>query len=197
MANARRFRHGEAKRSAPRYELRVRPAETGRDGYEVWQVPSAATPQVQTPVRIAGLQGRNLELVQHRILRLLAEQRVRLVGRPGRTGFSRPVPGDARGAARADVPYSCTHARPGQNVGGGRRYREDGARGGGVLARYGDPPGTPETGARRPQISADRAGEEAARRRPLGDGWARAGRGGVAHAAHRSRDRRRRHRFAG
>lgn len=92
MANARQFRHGEAKRPAPRYELRVRRAGSGRDGYEVWQVPSAATPQIRTPVRIAGLAGRSLELVQHRVLRILAEQRVRLVGRPGRNGFSRPVP---------------------------------------------------------------------------------------------------------
>ena len=92
MASRRQHRYGEARRPVPRYELRVRHAGPGRDGYEVWQVPSAATPQVQKPVRIAGLEGRNLELVQHRILRILAEQRVRLVGRPGRTGFSRPVP---------------------------------------------------------------------------------------------------------
>ncbi len=92
MADTRHYRHGEARRPVPHYELRVRHAGSGRDGYEVWQVPAAATPQVQKPVRIAGLGGRNLELVQHRILRILAEQRVRLVGRPGRTGFSRPVP---------------------------------------------------------------------------------------------------------
>ncbi|MDE2870421.1 MAG: hypothetical protein OXQ94_01835 [Gemmatimonadota bacterium] len=92
MANARLFRHGEANRPVPRYELRIRPAGPAGDRYEVWQVPSAATPQVQKPVRIAGLEGRNLELVQHRILRILAEQRIRLVGSPGRSGFSRPVP---------------------------------------------------------------------------------------------------------
>ena len=92
MARTRHYRYGEASRPIPRYELRVQHAEPGQDGYEVWQVPSSATPQVQKPVRIAGLQGRNLELVQHRILRILAEKRVRLVGRPGRTAFSRPVP---------------------------------------------------------------------------------------------------------
>ena len=92
MAGTRQYRYGEARRPVPRYELRIRHAGLGRDGYEVWQVPSAATPQVQQPVRIAGLEGRNLELVQHRILRILAEQKVRLVGRPDRTGFSRPVP---------------------------------------------------------------------------------------------------------
>ena len=92
MARPRHQRHGDVARSAPRYELRVRHAGPGREGYEVWQVPAAATPQLRQPARIASLEGRNLELVQHRILRVLAEQRIRLVGRPRRTGFSRPVP---------------------------------------------------------------------------------------------------------
>ena len=92
MASPRHLRYGEAGQSAPRYDLRIRPAGSGRDCYEVWQIPSAGTPQIRKPVRIAGLEGRNLELVQHRILRILAEQRIRLVGVPGRVGFSRPVP---------------------------------------------------------------------------------------------------------
>ena len=92
MASPRHLRYSEAGQSAPRYEMRIQPAGSGRDCYEVWQIPSAGTPQIRKPVRIAGLEGRNLELVQHRILRILAEQRIRLVGVPGRTGFSRPVP---------------------------------------------------------------------------------------------------------
>ena len=92
MASPRQLPHGETGQSAPRYELRVRHAGPGRDCYEVWQVPSAGTPQLRRSVRIAALAGRNLELVQHRILRILAEQKVRLVGVPGRSGFSRPVP---------------------------------------------------------------------------------------------------------
>lgn len=92
MARPRHQRRGDAARSAPRYELRVRHGGPGRDGYEVWQVPAAATPHLRQPIRIASLEGRNLELVQHRVLRVLAEHRIRLVGRPGRTGFSRPVP---------------------------------------------------------------------------------------------------------
>ena len=58
--------------STPRYEVRFRrygPADTE---IEVWQVPSAATPQVKEPIRVAGLRGRNLELVEHRVLRRLA-----------------------------------------------------------------------------------------------------------------------------
>ena len=92
MASPRHFRHGEAVHSAPRYEMRVRHGGPDRDCYEVWQIPSSATPQIRRPVRIAALSGRNLELVQHRVLRILAEQRIRPVGVPGRAGFSRPVP---------------------------------------------------------------------------------------------------------
>ena len=93
MANARHD-SDTARRTGPSRATNCAsgPPDPAGDRYEVWQVPSAATPQVQNPVRIAGLEGRNLELVQHRILRILAEQRIRLVGSPGRTGFSRPVP---------------------------------------------------------------------------------------------------------
>ncbi len=92
MASPRSLRYGEAGQSVPRYELRVRQAGPGRDCYEVWQTPSAGTPQLRKSVRLGALEGRNLELVQHRILRILAERKVRLVGVPGRSGFSRPVP---------------------------------------------------------------------------------------------------------
>lgn len=92
MASPRHSRQAEAGRSAPHYEMRVRCGGPGRDCYEVWQTPSAATPLIRRPVRIGALAGRNLELVQHRILRLLAEHRIRLVGVPGHPGFSRPVP---------------------------------------------------------------------------------------------------------
>jgi len=39
---------------------------------EVWQLPSPATPQLSAPKRVGGLRGRNLELVEHRVLRRLA-----------------------------------------------------------------------------------------------------------------------------
>lgn len=44
---------------------------------EVWQVPSPASPQITSPVRIAGLRGRNLDLVEHRVLKLLRKAGVR------------------------------------------------------------------------------------------------------------------------
>ena len=60
----------------PRYELRARyfgPADTE---FEVWQLPSPATPHLTAPMRIAGLRGRNLELVEHRITRRLKQAKV-------------------------------------------------------------------------------------------------------------------------
>jgi len=57
----------------PRYELRAHyfgPADTE---LEVWQLPSPATPTLTSPVRVAGLRGRNLELVDHRVARRLKQ----------------------------------------------------------------------------------------------------------------------------
>ena len=64
--------------ASPRYELRVRSLGALNSEYEVWQLPSPATPQVAAPVRMAGLRGRNLELVEHRVLRRLAQSGIRL-----------------------------------------------------------------------------------------------------------------------
>lgn len=68
----------EAPESAPRYELRVRrhgPADTE---YAIWQMPAAATPHVTSAQRIARLRGPNLDLIEHRVLRRLAQSGVRL-----------------------------------------------------------------------------------------------------------------------
>ena len=64
--------------STPRYELRVQSFNATDSEYEVWQLPSPATPQVTVPVRVAGLRGRNLGLVEHRVLRRLAQSGIRL-----------------------------------------------------------------------------------------------------------------------
>ena len=63
--------------SAPRYELRVRTHGTSDTEYEIWQLPAPATPHVSAPIRIAGLRGRNLELIEHRVLRRLAGAGIR------------------------------------------------------------------------------------------------------------------------
>ena len=75
MAQAAQIAVAEA---APRYELRVSKLGATDSAYEVWQLPSAATPQVTAAVRVAGLRGRNLELVEHRVLRRLAQSGIRL-----------------------------------------------------------------------------------------------------------------------
>lgn len=70
--------------SSPSFEVRtVRhgPADTE---VEVWQLPSPASPQLTAPVRLAGLRGRNLGLVEHRVLKLLAAAGLKFSPRAGR-----------------------------------------------------------------------------------------------------------------
>ncbi len=55
----------------PRYELRAHYLGPSNSEMEVWQLPSPATPALKAPIRIAGLHGRNLELVEHRVTRRL------------------------------------------------------------------------------------------------------------------------------
>ncbi|MCY4057644.1 MAG: hypothetical protein OXG44_06555 [Gammaproteobacteria bacterium] len=49
----------------------------GNERFEVWQLPSPATPQLKAPRRVGGLWGRNLELVEHRVRRRLAAMGIR------------------------------------------------------------------------------------------------------------------------
>lgn len=58
--------------AAPIYELRFTRHRPGDSEIEVWHLPSAASPQITAPARVAGLRGRNLDLVEHRVLRRLA-----------------------------------------------------------------------------------------------------------------------------
>jgi hypothetical protein len=67
--------------SAPVYEIRTRRHGPSDAEIEVWQLPSPASPHVTTPIRIAGLRGRNLELIEHRVLRRLSQVGVKLTGR--------------------------------------------------------------------------------------------------------------------
>ena len=61
-----------ASASVPRYELRVRERGPADSEYEIWQLPAPATPHVTTAVRVAGLGGRNLQLIEHCVLRHLS-----------------------------------------------------------------------------------------------------------------------------
>jgi hypothetical protein len=64
----------------PAYELRVANHGTGDLEMEVWQIPSTATPALKSPRRLAGLRGRNLSLMEHRVLKKLSEARVEIQG---------------------------------------------------------------------------------------------------------------------
>lgn len=72
MARLERVVDIETPRSVPEFELRVRGHGLSGVEFEVWQLPSTATPQVARPTRISGLKGRNLQLVEHRVLKRLA-----------------------------------------------------------------------------------------------------------------------------
>ena len=79
MARLERIIQIETPDSAPRYELRVRRHGPAGSEYEIWQMPAAATPQVTSALRLAGLRGRNLELVEHRVLKQLSQSGVKPV----------------------------------------------------------------------------------------------------------------------
>lgn len=70
----------------PRYQVRQRAPAGGRTELSIWQLPSPATPGLSAPHRLAALHGRNLELVESRVLRRLARAGVRLDGRTARAG---------------------------------------------------------------------------------------------------------------
>lgn len=78
----------DPRRAAPSYELRVRRLGPALSLYEVWQLPATSTPQISAPTRVAGLKGRNLELVEHRVLRRLAQAGIKLAHPAGK-----PMPG--------------------------------------------------------------------------------------------------------
>jgi hypothetical protein len=65
---------------APRYELRATRTGLSDTLLEVWQLPSTATPHLRSPRRIAGLGGRNLGLVEHRLARQLKHSGIDLLG---------------------------------------------------------------------------------------------------------------------
>lgn len=63
--------------SVPIFEVRMVRHGAADMEIEVWQLPSPASPQLTAPVRVAGLRGRNLDLIEHRVLKLLRQAGVR------------------------------------------------------------------------------------------------------------------------
>ena len=72
-----RFALPETAPLRPRYELRVRRRGPVDAEYQVWRLPSPATPGLRAPERVAGLRGRNLEFVEHRVRKRLATAGIR------------------------------------------------------------------------------------------------------------------------
>ena len=62
-----------AQASVPSYELLATAHGAGDLELEVWQLPAVATPQLKTPRRIAGLRGRNLGMIENRLLKQLKQ----------------------------------------------------------------------------------------------------------------------------
>ena len=85
MARLERVAQIETPGSVPCYELRVRRRGPVGSEYEIWQLPAAATPQVTSALRLAGLRGRNLELVEYRVLKRLSQAGIK----PGRSADAR------------------------------------------------------------------------------------------------------------
>lgn len=73
----------KASSSAPAFEVRAIRHGAADTEIEIWQMPSAVSPQVAAPTRVAGLRGRNLDLVEHRVLKGLARAGLRLTPKPG------------------------------------------------------------------------------------------------------------------
>lgn len=66
--------------SQPLYELRVINHAASDLELEVWQLPSSATPNLKQRQRVAGLRGRNIALVEHRVLKRLKERGIAVSG---------------------------------------------------------------------------------------------------------------------
>ena len=81
----RKDKHGDEHGLAlalPRYELRIRQRSSSDSEIEIWQLPAPATAHIKSPVYIAGLHGRNLALIEHRLLRRLKPLGISLAGLP-------------------------------------------------------------------------------------------------------------------
>lgn len=68
--------------TTPVYELRARRHTERGLTLEIWHRPSPNSPQLKEPLYMAGLGGRNLSLVEHRVLRRLGKAKIDLGGLP-------------------------------------------------------------------------------------------------------------------
>lgn len=82
----------ETVEATPQYELRVRRLGPANTEYAIWQIPFSAAPRPTLSRRVARLRGPNLDLIEHRVLRLLAQSGVRLGPDAGQENSGYRVP---------------------------------------------------------------------------------------------------------
>jgi hypothetical protein len=66
----------------PQYEMRARRLHGSDSEIELWQLPASATPHIKQATYVAGLRGRNLSLIEHRLLRSFKACRIDLNNLP-------------------------------------------------------------------------------------------------------------------
>ena len=70
----------------PQYELRMIVESTSVWRLEIWQVPSQATPRLKAPEQVATLRGSGLRMIENRLLKRLAKEKIVLGSlKPGKT----------------------------------------------------------------------------------------------------------------
>ena len=82
------------RQTAPKYEIRVRSYGPADTEFEVWHLPSPASPQLTAAVRLAGLRGRNLELIEHRVLKRLSQAGIKIMSKPREGGKGHAISED-------------------------------------------------------------------------------------------------------
>lgn len=101
---------------APCYELRAQVHGPDDWTLEVWQLPAPATPHLTAPLRLAGLRGRNLALIQPRLLRHLA--RLKIEVSPLVRDAEQPFPLPEEGALRLALLFrTLAPMRNRENIG--------------------------------------------------------------------------------
>jgi len=60
----------------PQYELRMIVELAGTWRLEIWQVPASATPRLQTAEQVGTIQGSALRIVENRLLKRLAREKI-------------------------------------------------------------------------------------------------------------------------
>ena len=81
----------KAASALPHYELRAKRQRGSDIALEIWQLPASATPHIKQPTYVAGLHGRNLSLVEHRLLRRLKAVRINLNDLPAIEALRVPI----------------------------------------------------------------------------------------------------------